>query len=89
MVVAQVPSEPIERDLYRELLVSMAAPAMAGGTLAREKDICRALLRTVGAKMKKAGKRRHHHHTPAATPQGSLRECWGLWMRACGNLRII
>ena len=30
VVVAQVPSEPIERDLYRELLVSMAAPAMAG-----------------------------------------------------------
>lgn len=51
VVVAQVPSEPIERDLYRELLSSMGAPAMAGGTLAREKDICRSLLRTVGAKM--------------------------------------
>ena len=51
VVVAQVPSEPIERDLYRELLSSMGAPAMAGGTLAREKDVCRALLRTVGAKM--------------------------------------
>lgn len=51
VVVAQVPSEPLERDLYRELLSSMGAPAMAGGTLAREKDVCRALLRTIGAKM--------------------------------------
>ena len=51
VVVAQVPSEPIERDLYRELLSSMGAPAMSGGTLAREKDVCRSLLRTVGAKM--------------------------------------
>jgi len=51
VVVAQVPSEPIERDLYRELLSSMGAPAISGGTLAREKDVCRSLLRTVGAKM--------------------------------------
>lgn len=51
VVVAQVPSEPIERDLYRELLAAMGAPAMAGGTLAREKDVCRSLLRTVEAKM--------------------------------------
>lgn len=51
VVVVQVPSEPIERDLYRELLASMGAPAMAGGTLAREKDVCRSLLRTVEAKM--------------------------------------
>lgn len=51
VVVAQVPSEPIERDLYRELLASMGAPAMVGGTLAREKDVCRSLLRTVEAKM--------------------------------------
>lgn len=51
MVVAQVPSEPIERDLYLELLASMGTPAIAGGTLAREKDVCRSLLRTVGAKM--------------------------------------
>lgn len=51
VVVAQVPSEPIERDLYRELLAAMGAPAMAGGTLAREKDVCRSLLRSVRAKM--------------------------------------
>ena len=51
VVVAQVPSEPIERDLYRELLASLEAPAIATGTLAREKDICRSLLRTVGARM--------------------------------------
>jgi hypothetical protein len=51
VVVAQVPSEPVERDLYRELLASLQAPALAGGTLAREKDVCRSLLRTVGARM--------------------------------------
>lgn len=51
VVVAQVPSEPVERDLYRELLASLQAPALIGGTLAREKDICRSLLRTVGARM--------------------------------------
>lgn len=50
VVVAQVPSEPVERDLYRELLASLEAPALIGGTLAREKDICRSLLRTVGAR---------------------------------------
>lgn len=51
VVVAQVPSEPVERDLYRELLASLQAPALVGGALAREKDICRSLLRTVGAKL--------------------------------------
>jgi hypothetical protein len=51
VVVAQVPAEPVERDLYRELLASLQAPALAGGSLAREKDICRSLLRTVGARM--------------------------------------
>jgi Bacterial TniB protein len=51
VVVAQVPPEPVERDLYRELLASLQAPALAGGSLAREKDICRSLLRTVGARI--------------------------------------
>ena len=51
VVVAQVPSEPVERDLYRELLASLEAPSLIGGALAREKDICRSLLRTVGARM--------------------------------------
>jgi hypothetical protein len=51
VVVAQIPPEPVERDLYRELLASLDAPALAGGTLAREKDVCRSLLRTVGARM--------------------------------------
>ena len=51
VVVAQVPPEPVERDLYRELLASVDAPALVGGTLAREKDVCRSLLRTVGARM--------------------------------------
>jgi hypothetical protein len=51
VVMAQIPSEPVERDLYRELLASLEAPALSGGTLAREKDVCRSLLRTVGARM--------------------------------------
>jgi len=51
VVVAQIPPEPIERDLYRELLASLDAPALVGGTLAREKDVCRSLLRTVEARM--------------------------------------
>jgi hypothetical protein len=51
VVVAQIPPEPVERDLYRELLASLNAPALAGGTLAREKDVCRSLLRTVEARM--------------------------------------
>ena len=51
VVVAQIPPEPVERDLYRELLASLNAPALAGGTLAREKDVCRSLLRTVQARM--------------------------------------
>ena len=51
VVMAQIPSEPVERDLYRELLASLEAPALIGGTLAREKDVCRSLLRTVGARM--------------------------------------
>ena len=32
------PPEPVERDLYREMLVSLQAPALAGGSLAREKE---------------------------------------------------
>ena len=51
VVVAQIPPEPVERDLYRELLASLNAPALAGGTLAREKDVCRSLLKTVQARM--------------------------------------
>lgn len=51
VVVAQIPPEPVERDLYRELLASVDAPALAGGTLAREKDVCRSLLRTVEARL--------------------------------------
>jgi hypothetical protein len=51
VVVAQIPPELVERDLYRELLASLDAPALVGGTLAREKDVCRSLLRTVEARM--------------------------------------
>jgi Bacterial TniB protein len=51
VVVAQVPPEPVERDLYREMLASLQAPALAGGSLAREKDVCRALLRAAEVRM--------------------------------------
>ena len=51
VVVAQVPPEPVERDLYRELLAALQAPALVGGPVAREKDVCRSRLRTVGARM--------------------------------------
>ena len=51
VVVAQIPPEPVERDFYREMLASLQAPALAGGSLAREKDVCRALLRSVAVRM--------------------------------------
>lgn len=51
VVVAQIPPEPVERDLYREMLASLQAPALAGGSLAREKDVCRTLLRSAGVRM--------------------------------------
>jgi hypothetical protein len=51
VVVVQTPPEPVERDLYRELLVGLGAPALIGGSLAREKDTCRALLRAGEVKM--------------------------------------
>ena len=51
VVVAQIPPEPVERDLYREMLAGLQAPALAGGSLAREKDVCRALLRSAGVRM--------------------------------------
>ena len=50
IVVAQIPPEPVERDLYREMLASLP-PALAGGSLSREKDVCRALLRSAGVRM--------------------------------------
>lgn len=51
VVLAQVPPEPLERDLYRELLAAIDAPVLSGGTLAREKDVCRSLLRVVSARV--------------------------------------
>ena len=51
VVVALTPPEPIERELYAEILIALDAPVLAGGSTAREKDICRRLLRTVEARM--------------------------------------
>jgi hypothetical protein len=51
LVVVQTPPEPVEADLYRELLAALGAPALIGGALAREKDACRALLRASRARM--------------------------------------
>jgi hypothetical protein len=51
LVAAQAPAEPFERDLYRELLAAIGAPGLIGGSLTREKEVCRSLLRTIGARV--------------------------------------
>ena len=51
VVVALTPPEPIERELYGEILMALGAPVLAGGSTARGKDLCRSLLRTVEARM--------------------------------------
>jgi hypothetical protein len=51
VVVVQVPPEPVERDLYDEILTGLDMPTLVGGPLAREKDVCRNLLRACEARM--------------------------------------
>lgn len=51
VVAIQMPPEPIEHDLYAELLAGLGAPALAGGTTHRHKDVCRGLLRSMSARM--------------------------------------
>nr|WP_231711195.1 TniB family NTP-binding protein [Xanthobacter dioxanivorans] len=51
VVAMQMPAEPIERDIYSELLTVLGAPGPADGTTHRQKDLCRRLLRSMGARM--------------------------------------
>jgi hypothetical protein len=51
VVAMQMPAEPIERDIYGELLVSLGAPGPIDGATHRQKEVCRGLLRSMGARM--------------------------------------
>lgn len=51
VVAMQMPAEPVERDIYSELLAALGAPGPIDGTTHRQKEGCRRLLRTMGARM--------------------------------------
>lgn len=51
VVAMQMPAEPIERDIYSELLMALGAPGPADGATHRQKEVCRRLLRSMGARM--------------------------------------
>ena len=51
VVAMQMPAEPLERDVYGELLNVLGAPGPANDSAYRQKEICRRLLRTMGARM--------------------------------------
>ncbi|NIJ42814.1 hypothetical protein FHS78_003122 [Parvibaculum indicum] len=51
VVAMQMPAEPIERDIYSELLTALGAPGPADGATHRQKEVCRRLLRSMGARM--------------------------------------
>lgn len=51
VVAMQMPAEPIERDIYSELLTALGAPGAADGATHRQKEVCRRLLRSMGARM--------------------------------------
>ena len=51
VVAMQMPPEPIERDVYSELLAALGAPAAVDGSAQRQKEVCRGLLRTMGVRM--------------------------------------
>lgn len=51
VVAMQMPAEPIERDIYSELLTALGAPGPADGATYRQKEVCRRLLRSMGARM--------------------------------------
>jgi hypothetical protein len=51
VVAMQMPAEPIERDVYAELLTALGAPGPIDGATNRQKEICRGLLRSMGARM--------------------------------------
>ncbi len=47
----QMPAEPVERDIYSELLAALGASGPIDGTTHRQKEVCRRLLRTMGVRM--------------------------------------
>jgi hypothetical protein len=51
VVAMQMPAEPIERDIYGELLVSLGMSGRIDGATHRQKELCRGLLRSMGARM--------------------------------------
>lgn len=51
VVAMQMPAEPVERDLYGELLSALQAPAAIEATTHRLKETCRSLLKSVGVRM--------------------------------------
>lgn len=51
VVAMQMPAEPVERDIYSELLASLGAPGPTDGTTHRLKEVCRRLLRSMGVRM--------------------------------------
>lgn len=51
VVAMQMPAEPVERDIYSELLGALGAPGPTDGTMQRQREVCRRLLRSMGARM--------------------------------------
>lgn len=51
VVVMQMPAEPLERDVYGELLNALGVPGLSTDTTYRMKEVCRGLLRRMGARM--------------------------------------
>lgn len=51
VVAMQMPAEPVERDVYGELLNAMSAPGPSGDATFRLKTTCRTLMRRMGVRM--------------------------------------
>ncbi|TCQ13211.1 TniB protein [Rhizobium sp. PP-CC-3G-465] len=51
VVAMQMPAEPVERDVYGELLNAMSAPGPVGDATYRLKNTCRTLMRKMGVRM--------------------------------------
>jgi len=51
VVAMQMPAEPVERDVYSELLAALGAPGRLDGAAYRQKEVCRSLLRSMGTRM--------------------------------------
>lgn len=51
VVAMQMPAEPVERDVYGELLNAMSAPGPVGDATFRLKNTCRTLMRKMGVRM--------------------------------------